>query len=401
MRRLVLLFFSAIILLASPAAAKDGQKDYWIVSQLSGEARVVKGGLHPASLKINSALAPGDVIVTGPTGRATLARNADYILIAPRSELRLPSTQQPTGFTRIIQSLGTMLFRVQHTGVPHFAVDTPMLAAVVKGTTFTIVVDRNRSAVQVTQGVVEVSANDGGMKQLVTGGNTVFINRSDPKTIIDADAQPAKASTTTTAAVTISGSQVVPLAAIASLTTGLVRADAAPEPAPKQASTVAIVLSAAAEPAPGTTSSVPTTTDGTDPIAKIVATTDPLVETVDTTISEVTDAVLDVVDTTVTAVTEPVLDVIDTTVPSATEPVLEVIDTTVPTVTEPVVDVIDTTIPSVTEPVVEVIDTTVPTVIEPVVDVVAPPASVVVAPVVELVPTVPPPPPPVIPLPGI
>ena len=65
--------------------------------------------------------------MTGATGRATLARGADYIVVAPRSELRLPAEAQPGGFTRVIQQLGTMLFKVRHTGVPHFAVDTPML----------------------------------------------------------------------------------------------------------------------------------------------------------------------------------------------------------------------------------------------------------------------------------
>ena len=65
-------------------------------------------------------------------------------MVAPRSELRLPAAPQPSGFTRVVQTLGTMLFKVRHTGTPHFAVDTPMLAAVVKGTTFTIVVDKDR-----------------------------------------------------------------------------------------------------------------------------------------------------------------------------------------------------------------------------------------------------------------
>src|SRR5690348_1605590 len=148
MRKLILIAISAFALLGTPAFAKDAGSAAWIVSQLSGDARVVHPGFQPASLKAAARLEPGDRIITGLTGRATLTRGADYIIVAPRSDLQLPTAPQPQGFTRVIQNLGTMLFKVKHTGIPHFAVDTPMLAAVVKGTTFTVVVGPDRSAVQ-------------------------------------------------------------------------------------------------------------------------------------------------------------------------------------------------------------------------------------------------------------
>src|SRR5687768_17184572 len=188
MKRLILIVLS-FFFLTTPALAREHKTDMWIVSQRSGDARVVHRGLQPASLRANAALAPGDVVITGASGRATLARGSDYIVIAPHSELRLPANTQQSGFTRVVQQLGTMLFKVKHTGVPHFAVDTPMLAAVVKGTTFTVIVDRDRSAVQVVEGTVEVTATDGGMSELVNGGRTVFIDRINPRQLITADAQ--------------------------------------------------------------------------------------------------------------------------------------------------------------------------------------------------------------------
>jgi hypothetical protein len=392
MYRLALIFFSTMFLFASPASAKPGPQHSWVVSQLSGDARVVHGGLQPASLKVNAILTPGDLILTGPTGRATLSNDADYIVIAPRSELRLPTAQQPKGFTRVIQNLGTMLFRVQHTGVPHFAVDTPMLAAVVKGTTFTIIVDRNRSAVQVTEGVVEVNANDGGMKQLVEGGKTVFINRSDPKTIIDADSQPAKASTTTSAAVKVSGSRPVSLASITSLTGGLVRAEATPQSPSSQPSTVAAVAPAPVT-APVSNASAPGSIPGTtDPVLDIVQTTvpavtEPVVDIVQTTVPAVTEPVVDIIQTTVPAVTQPVVDVIQTGVPAVLEPVVDIVQTTVPAVTQPVVDIVQTTLPAVTQPVVDIVQTTVPAVTQPVVDIVQTTVPAVTQPVVDIVQT--------------
>ena len=369
MYRLGPIFFSAFLLLASPAAAKDVHQDLWIVSQLSGEARVVHGGFQSASLRVNSTLYPGDVVITGASGRAMLSHNnADYIVVAPRSEMRLPAESQPSGFTRIIENVGTILFRVQHTGVPHFAVDTPMLAAVVKGTTFTIIVDRDRSAVQVTQGVVEVSANSGGMKQLVEGGRTVFIDRHDPKTIIDADTPTQTSSNSPATGVRIAGSRPVSLTTIAGLMSGLVRPEAATPAAPVASPATVVVatapvsgVSTVASPttnAVGSTASPVTATLGT--VAAPVTSTAPVTDTVGTvtapvtgTISTVTAPVAETVGTvtapvtsTITTVTAPVTD----TVGTVTAPVTS----TISTVTAPVTDIVGT----VTAPVTGTITTT-------------------------------------------
>ena len=232
MFKLALSFAALSFLFASPATAADKASDKWIVTQLSGDARVVHPGARPASLSVNNQLAPGDTLLTGPTGRATLVRGGDYIVIAPRSELRLPSTPQPTGFTRVIQNLGTLLFKVQHTGIPHFAVDTPMLAAVVNGTTFTVVVDQKRSAVQVIQGAVQVTAITGGMREIVEGGRTVFVNHDNPKVLLDADKPGPTAPARSSTSVTISAAGDAPLATIAALTGGLVRAEVTASGAP-------------------------------------------------------------------------------------------------------------------------------------------------------------------------
>jgi hypothetical protein len=388
---LVSTFFFAI----SPAAAKE----FWVVTQLSGDARIVHGQTQPASLKVNAALVAGDLIITGPNGRATLSNEADYIVMAPRSELRLPAASQPSGFTRVIQNLGTMLFRVKHTGVPHFAVDTPMLAAVVKGTTFTIVVDNNRSVVQVTQGVVEVRANDGGMKALVEGGKTVFINRTDPKTIIDADSNPEKAKTTSPTAVKVTGTAPASLTTIASLTGGLVRPASQAQPstaAPGPSSgTIPNVADAdqASTPA-GTASVVPA---GSDAGVQTVETTapsvagavvQPVVQSAETTVPSLTGPVAHTVETIVPVVqtiTQPVADAVAPVVPTVTQPVVDTVAPVLQTVTQPVVDTVAPVVQTVTQPVVDTVAPVVQTVTQPVVDTVAPVVETVTQPVVDTV----------------
>jgi hypothetical protein len=329
MRRLILIVISAFALLASPAFAKDAGSAAWVVSQLSGDARVVHRGLQPVALTTAARLEPGDRVVTGLTGRATLTRGADYIILAPRSDLQLPATPEPAGFTRVIQNLGTMLFKVRHTGIPHFAVDTPMLAAVVKGTTFTVVVGPNRSAVQVIQGKVQVTAAEGGMSRLVEGGKTVFIDRLEPKRLIDADQRsPGAGTASTTSALKVTGSATPTVASIANLTDGLVH------------SATTSTTSPTATPTP----TVP------DPVVKA---NQPVVAVVDATPPPVTDTVTDVVG----GVTDVVGGVVDTTVPGVTDTVTDVVGGVTDTVTDVaggVTDAIDTTVPGVVDTVTDV-----------------------------------------------
>ena len=148
--RIVHVIAAFFVLIATPALAKEGSSA-WIVAQKSGDVRVIHDGLQPASVQVRAALSPGDVIATGANGRAMLTRGDDYVVVAPGSRLLLPKAEEKRGFTRLIQQVGTMLYKVKHTGVPHFAVQTPMLAAVVKGTSFSVVVDKDRAAVQVTE----------------------------------------------------------------------------------------------------------------------------------------------------------------------------------------------------------------------------------------------------------
>jgi hypothetical protein len=86
--------------------------------------------------------------------------------------------------TRILQDLGAVLFQVDKRGSQHFRVETPLLAAVVKGTTFTVTADREGGMVHVAEGLVEVRAFDGGAVVDVPGGQTVRINSGAPSLLV-------------------------------------------------------------------------------------------------------------------------------------------------------------------------------------------------------------------------
>jgi FecR protein len=69
----------------------------------------------------------------------------------------LPAEQNDGLSTTIMQQAGSILLEVEKRNVKHFAVETPYLAAVVKGTQFNVTVKAASTSVEVHRGQVEVS----------------------------------------------------------------------------------------------------------------------------------------------------------------------------------------------------------------------------------------------------
>ena len=375
-----------LILMASPAIAKDATA--WIVTQKSGDVRVLRNGLQPASLQVRTALSAGDVVATGANGRAMLTRGDDYVVVAPGSRLLLPKDVQKNGFTRLIQQVGTMLYKVKHTGVPHFAVETPMLAAVVKGTSFTVVVDENRAAVQVTEGAVEVSSLAGDSKRLVEGGVTVYIGRERPQDIVELKSGAAELPVSSSGgrdetAVKIESSGDVSLGTITDLTGGLVRE----APAAPVVEVAAAPVTKAVTPAPAPTT--PVVAIETDPLVAVLETTVPVTDSavviVDPVVAPapVTQPVVGVAEAVVTPVTQPVVGIVETVVTPVTQPVVGLVEVAVPAITQPAVGVVEVAVPAITQPTAGVVEVAVPAVTQPVVPVVEPAIAPVTQPLVQ------------------
>src|SRR5882757_427356 len=155
-REFARVFATALVsLLASNAlATEDGS---WSVKKSSGEVWMTASGVQQASLKTDEVLKPGDTIRTGRNGRVLLVRGEETILIAPNSVVGLPAEKKEGLSTTIIQQAGSILLEVEKRNVKHFEVETPYLAAVVKGTHFSVTVGAGSTKVDVLRGQVEVS----------------------------------------------------------------------------------------------------------------------------------------------------------------------------------------------------------------------------------------------------
>ncbi len=147
----------ASVLLGASSSALAGDDGVWSVSKSSGEVWISATGAEQASLKQEEVLKPGDTIRTGRNGRVLLVRGEETILIAPNSVIAVPSEKKDGMSTTILQQAGSILLEVEKRNVKHFEVETPYLAAVVKGTQFRVTVNAASTSVEVSRGQVEVS----------------------------------------------------------------------------------------------------------------------------------------------------------------------------------------------------------------------------------------------------
>src|SRR3954465_12361811 len=144
-----------MLVTASVAFAADG--DDWTVHKSSGEVWLPRSGAQQASLKQEDVLKPGDTVRTGRTGRVLLKRGDELILVSPNSVVGVPAQKKEGLSTTIMQQAGSILLDVEKRNVKHFEVETPYLAAVVKGTQFRVTVNAGKTTVDVVRGQVEVA----------------------------------------------------------------------------------------------------------------------------------------------------------------------------------------------------------------------------------------------------
>jgi hypothetical protein len=168
---LILMVCVAASLFAKPGAAAS---DTWIVVEGSGTATHWSASGRTAALKTGDIIAAGDSVETGPDGRCVLQRRSykDTVTVSPGSRFMIPAPGAKGMVADIVESMGTLLFNVEHTPGRRFEVDGPYLAAVVKGTSFSVVVTSSEGTVNVLQGAVEVRST--GSHQVVLLGAGQF-----------------------------------------------------------------------------------------------------------------------------------------------------------------------------------------------------------------------------------
>lgn len=172
----------ALALAASPLQAASAQQAPWRVTAQEGSVRVTQPGVAPAPAILNESLRPGSAVTTGANSRATLENGLQRVVMSANSRM-IVAAESTDAMTRIIQDLGSLFFQVDRRDAQHFRVETPLLAAVVKGTSFTVSVTPQQDVVHVSQGLVEVRAHQGGVGNDVAAGATARVQRDAPNAV--------------------------------------------------------------------------------------------------------------------------------------------------------------------------------------------------------------------------
>ena len=150
--------------------ALAGNTDPWTVSEVNGKVWVDHDGTGWQALKTGTVIKRGSRVKTGMGGRAVLKRPGDSIASSPNSRFRIPTSDEKGAVAHFVQTLGTLLFKVKSRPDDPFNVRTPYLAAVIKGTTFTVTVDAEGAALHVSSGAVEVTSVLDGVIALTGAG---------------------------------------------------------------------------------------------------------------------------------------------------------------------------------------------------------------------------------------
>lgn len=148
---------AAVLLFSLSSAAMAAG---WTADRVRGEVLVESGGGWQQVVR-GLEVGDGAHLKTGAGSRVDFSRGKDHFSLGANTAVQIRDAG-PDLMTSVIQTAGTVSVDVERRNVQHFSVQTPFLAAVVKGTKFTVTSNDSGSHVDVDRGVVQVqdSAND-------------------------------------------------------------------------------------------------------------------------------------------------------------------------------------------------------------------------------------------------
>jgi hypothetical protein len=173
--------FSALICLfvaclsAAPAAA-NGE---WTAARATDQVRYTLDNKTWLALRKGMLVPNKAWISTGARGRLQLVRGTESIAFQPNTLASVVTrgTDQNRK-TEVNQQVGEIVLEIEKRQKPHTTVQTPFLAAVVKGTQFTVTVGEANAAVAVDQGVVEVTGFKTSERSNLTAGQNAAVTET-------------------------------------------------------------------------------------------------------------------------------------------------------------------------------------------------------------------------------
>lgn len=152
--------------------------DEWIAERLRGTVMQFERNTWVA-LERGDVVPDGGKVRTASNGRLELVRGQESIALGPNTQIAVRDAAGQK-MTSVIQSSGVVTIEAEKRNVQHFSVQTPVLAAVVKGTQFTVTYSNGQARVDVGSGVVQVQDNVHDMVVDVTRGQSAAASQATP-----------------------------------------------------------------------------------------------------------------------------------------------------------------------------------------------------------------------------
>ncbi|MBW4709718.1 FecR domain-containing protein [Roseobacter sp. YSTF-M11] len=188
MRFLVQTVFFLLLFFSGAVHASSG----WTVDRLGGKVTFAPDGKTWAPIELGQEVPNASWIHTGRDGRVVLRRNSERILIRPGSLAAIATWRQNGLNTKVVQHKGSVLLDLETRNRRHAKVNTPHLAAVVKGTVFEVTVNRRASSVRVDRGQVNVQREGSSQETSVTSGQKATVAPSVNTSVRVRAARPTK-----------------------------------------------------------------------------------------------------------------------------------------------------------------------------------------------------------------
>lgn len=171
MRNLGVLGLAALALGLGCASAQAGD---WSVVRLRGGVFALDGQKNWTPVLVGDVISDRRMIETAGNGRVTFQREGQTIDLGPGTLAQIIDFAADSK-TTVWEHRGTVGIEAEARDVQHFSVQTPYLAAVVKGTRFTVSSDSDGSTVDVTRGRVEVRDTEHGLSVGVPAGQSASV----------------------------------------------------------------------------------------------------------------------------------------------------------------------------------------------------------------------------------
>jgi len=169
MLRFISTLIVSLLMFGTNAIAAD-----WVAKNLKGGVFVFTDNAW-VQIERGHVVSDASAIQTAKGARVTFVRGKESISIRADTRIRI-SDKDGAKRTVVSQDFGEITVDVEKKNVEHFEVRSPILAAVVKGTKFTVSSRGKVASIDVDRGRVEARDNKAGMKVDVKPGQDVSVN---------------------------------------------------------------------------------------------------------------------------------------------------------------------------------------------------------------------------------